>query len=154
MLTEIEKNFLKIIVKTETIADIWSINSVQKLFSNELSLEHIFIGFIVNEKLNGYHTECMFPNKYNQNSSKANMKLDKNKVYKLYLPDAKKYSTCFPYYMNAIDIIIAIDEAYEEVITHKEKTNIGYSSTYKMNIKILKDLSGKVYNAFPLNNDT
>ena len=59
--------------------------------------------------------------------------------------------------MDAIDIILAIDEANENVIkkrANNEKTNTGYSETYKVKIKILKDQNGKVYNAFPLQNNS
>lgn len=115
MITKIEKGFLKASANTKDITEIWSIKSVQNLFTNKDTLKHIFVGYTVGNKFNGYHTECMYPNKYNQDSFDKNNKLDKSKVYKLYLPDEEKYSTCFPNNMDAIDIILAIDEAYENV---------------------------------------
>lgn len=157
MFTKIEKGFLKASSNTKDITEIWSIKSVQNLFTNKDALKHIFVGYTVENKFNGYHTECMYPNKYNQDSSDKNSKLDKSNVYKLYLPDEEKYSTCFPNNMDAIDIILAIDEAYENVtkkLADNEKTNTGYSETYKIKIKILKDENGKVYNAFPLLNNS
>lgn len=39
-------------------------------------------------------------------------------------------------------------------MANNEKTNTGYSETYKIKIKILKDKNGKVYNAFPLLNNS
>lgn len=153
MITKTEKGFLKASANLKDITKIWSIKSIQDLFTNKDALKHIFIGYTVENKFNGYHTEFMYPNKYNQDSFDKNNKLDKSKVYKLYLPDEEKYSTCFPNNMDAIDIILAIDEAYENVakkLANNEKTNTGYSETYKIKIKILKNKNGKVYNAFPL----
>ena len=156
MITKTEKGFLKASVIENNIISIWSIKTIQDLFTGKEALEHIFVGYTVENKFSGYHTECMYPNKYHQDSSDKNNKLDKSKVYKLYLPDEEKYSTCFPNDMDAIDIILAIDEANENVIkkrANNEKTNTGYSETYKVKIKILKDQNGKVYNAFPLQNN-
>ena len=151
MLTEIDKSILKMMVDTNSIEDLWSILSIQNMFFDKKSLEHIFSGYIANEKLQGYHTECIYPNKYNKNENKKNIKINKQKVYRLYL-DNYKTSDFVPINMSPIDVIFAIDEAYEDLMNklkNGEKTNLGHSKTYCLNIRILTNSNKKIYDAFP-----
>lgn len=152
MITSNEKAILQMIADISTVDEIWNIKSVQKLFSDRESLEHIFTGFVSGERFQGYHTEIMYPNKYQQDFCSKNSNLKKDKVYRLYLEGEAKISDCFPLTMSVVDIIIAIDEGYEnskQREQEKQRIVCGYSKTYGLNLRIVKDKNDKIVDAYP-----
>lgn len=147
-----EKGILQMLADINTVDELWSMDFIQKIFYDKAALEHIFTGFVSGERFQGYHTEIMYPNKYNQDSYCKNKKLKKDKVYRLYLEDEHKMSDCFPLTMGVADIILAIDEAYEDSKRkkwEKQSSGYGYSKTYGLTILIVKNKNNKIVDAYP-----
>lgn len=72
VITSDEKAILQMLANISTIDELWTIKSVQRLFCDKESLEHIFTGFVLGERLQGYHTEIIYPNKYHQDLCSQN----------------------------------------------------------------------------------
>ena len=55
MITKTEKGFLKASVIENNIISIWSIKTIQDLFTGKEALEHIFVGYTVENKFKILH---------------------------------------------------------------------------------------------------
>lgn len=152
MTLEQDIEFLKMMT-FNSIEDLNNNTILQKYFdikdNGQGVMEHIFKGFqIENGCFNGYHSECLYPNLYNHIIN-TSLKIDKTKVYEMYLYDVSKKSSFFPITMSCEEIIIAILEEYKQKIKNKSEKNIIKNH---LKIEIFLTNEGKIYNAYPIYN--
>lgn len=110
------------------------------------AIEHIFKGFIDSMNyLDGYHSECLYPNLYGIGEHKN---IIKNEPYKLRL-NAKKLdpSTFFPITMSSSNVLVAILLAYKKI--ENKVTSVIYLDEYNFKIKVCISYNGKIFNAYP-----
>ncbi len=149
MTLEQDIEFLKMMT-FDSIDEMNNNSIIQKYFDVKFdgtgAIEHIFKGFYDSmHYLNGYHSECLYPNLYGIDEHKN---ITKNKPYELKL-NAKKLdpNTFFPLTMSSSDVLVAILLAYKRI--ENKVTSVIYLNEYNFKIKICISYNGKIFNAYP-----